>query len=179
MVHRAPPETVSKPPIMILPDNRDELLEWAAARIEELSILDWPSLPQRNKGERRNSKRLRRAEEDAELTKKVIAVTRAKCAAELRRLLNRPDLAALAVLDRLERLPDDRRHDVELRDAWPLSFLGKGWLTIACTIRCDGDSIPPETRYRIELTDKGREILAQYRNRQQPPVSATGGRGCD
>ena len=46
-----------------------------------------------------------------------------------------------------------------LVDAWPLAW--KGWLDITATIKCNSNWVPPETVYRIELTDKGRQVLVE------------------
>lgn len=46
---------------------------------------------------------------------------------------------------------------VWLRDAWPLAW--KGWIDIYAVVRCNSNSLPPETRYTVSLTERGREIL--------------------
>jgi hypothetical protein len=153
---------------MILPGERDETLEWAARRIEEPGFLsDQVALPVRLKGERRTSRRMQRAREDAALIEEITRQVRARCAADLRAFLARPELSALAVLETIAGLGEDRRHDVYLRDAWPLAWSGKGWVHIDCIIRCDSNVIPPETEYRIRLTDRGRQALEDHRAKQQ------------
>jgi hypothetical protein len=69
----------------------------------------------------------------------------------------RRDLDAVAVLRHLAELSLDHRHDGSLIDAWPLAW--KGWVDIDCTIRCNSNWLPPQTTYRITLTDKGRAVL--------------------
>ena len=140
---------------MIRPENiNDETLEYAARLIEETDFSDLGGILSRPKGTRR-----KRLNEDIELRQRTAALTRARCATVIRRMKGRRDLDARQVLaDLAADLPKATRHDVHLTDAWPLAW--KGWLNITCTIRCTDNGIPPETVYRIALTEKGRQVLA-------------------
>lgn len=126
----------------------DEVLEYAAQLIEEESFADLAGIFAKRK----------RAREDADLRYRTIQQTRADCARHIRAMKSRRDLDALAVLRRIAELKDDYRHDMHLRDAWPLAW--KGWVDITATLRCNSNSVPPEVEYRIRLTDEGREVLA-------------------
>ena len=134
---------------MIQPEftNADDVLEYAARLIEDASLLDLRGIMAKRKRDR----------EDADLRFRTIQETRAEMARHIRAMKSRPDLDARSVLARLAALPASGRHDMELRDAWPLAW--KGWLNIKCIVICNSNSVPPETEYRIELTDLGRGIL--------------------
>lgn len=128
-------------------DHVDEVLEYAARLIEEISLGDIAGIGAKKK----------RAREDANLRAATIEKTRKECAAHIRAFKSRDDLTAVAVLRRIAELKGDR-HEYELIDAWPLAW--KGWLRIDVTICASSNSIPPPTRYTITLTDKGRDVLA-------------------
>jgi hypothetical protein len=136
---------------MIKPDfnDADDVLEYAARLIEDSSLLDLCGVMAKRKRDR----------EDADLRFRTIQETRAEMARHIRAMKSRPDLDARNVLAKLAALPSDgRNHDMHLRDAWPLAW--KGWCNIKCTVICNSNCCPPETEYRIEITDYGREILA-------------------
>jgi hypothetical protein len=100
----------------------------------------------------------KRDREDANLRFKTIQENRADCARHIRAFKSRPDLDPVNVLRELSELTDSHcGHALKLRDAWPLAW--KGWVDIECTIKCNSNSIPPETNYRITLTEYGRGIL--------------------
>ena len=142
---------------LIQPENvNDETLEYAARLIEEPNISElfghfgqsWP------KGTRRKRKTA-----DQDLALRVAERVRRNAAEFIRAMKSRPDLdARQALRDIADDLSHGLRHEGHLVDAWPLAW--KGWLDIKCIIRCNSNSIPPETEYRIELTDTGREIIA-------------------
>lgn len=143
---------------LIQPENvNDETLEYAARLIEEPDISElfghfgrsWP------KGTRR-----KRKTEDQELALRVAERVRRSAAAFVRAMKNRPDLSARQTLrDIAGDLSRDFRHEVHLADAWPLAW--RGWLDIKCIIRCNSNVIPPETEYRIEITDEGRKVITE------------------
>lgn len=128
--------------------DTDSVLEYAATLIEETSILDMGGIFAKRK----------RVREDAELRHETAKNVRKRCAEHIRAMKARPDLSPLITLRRLSEMKDDRHHAAYLRDAWPLAW--KGWVDIEATIKCNSNQIPPETEYRIRLTDKGRELLA-------------------
>lgn len=127
--------------------TRDEILEEAARYIEEMSFLDLRGLASKRKRDR----------EDAALRCETIKETRKQLAADIRGLKENKRGDAVEVLKMLSELGDGW-HAPYLRDAWPLAW--KGWVDIQATVRLNSNSIPPETEYRITLTDKGREVLA-------------------
>lgn len=128
--------------------DMDEVLEYAARLIEEQSFQDLAGILARRKRDR----------EDAELRRKATAETRRACARHIRSFKNRPELDAKSVLRDLSELGPDDPHSMHLLDAWPLVW--KGWLNINCTIRCNS-IIPSMTEYRIEITERGRAVLAE------------------
>lgn len=133
---------------MIQPDHIDDAtLEYAARLVEGPSFADLRVVMARKK----------RAREDADLRYQARLELKAEIAAHLRAMKHRRDLDAMTVLARLAELSPDDRHDIHLRDAWPLAW--KGWLRIDVTVCCTSNSIPPEARYQISLTEKGRAIL--------------------
>jgi hypothetical protein len=135
---------------MILDENiSDETLEFAAKLIEDASFIDLRGIAASRKRER----------EDAELRFKAIQETRQECAKLIRAFKNRPELSPLSVLRDLAELSPDHDHASHLRDAWPLAW--KGWVNIECTVICNSNWVPPESRYRIVLTDMGRKKLAE------------------
>lgn len=141
---------------MITPDfaDTDSVLEYAAQLVEEGSFADLAGILSKRKRDR----------EDAELRRKTKDETRKECAEFIRAFKSRRDLDALIVLRNLSELADDSyEHSMRLIDAWPLAW--KGWLNITCKIRCNSNSVPPEAEYRIEITNKGREVLAESATR--------------
>lgn len=129
--------------------NADDALEYAARLIEETDINDWAGIWAKRKRDR----------EDAGLRFRTAKEVRARCAAHIRAMINRPDLNPVEILrDLADAKEGHLGHARHLRDAWPLAW--KGWVNIECTIKCNSNSIPPETSYCIVLTDKGREVLA-------------------
>jgi hypothetical protein len=125
----------------------DEALELAARLIEGMSLTDFRGMNARRKRDR----------EDAALRVETIRQTREECARHIRAFINRPDLEPLAVLRHVAE-EQTSQHSAWLTDAWPLAW--KGWVNIEATIVCNSNRLPPETRYRIVLTDAGREALA-------------------
>lgn len=128
--------------------SRDEIIEWCAQQIERDRITDIRGI-----GARR-----RRDREDAELRAQTIQETRAELAAHLRAFKSRPDLDPLATLRQVAGLlPDDLEHTALVRNAWPLAW--NGLVDIDVIARLNSNSIPPESQYRITITDKGRRML--------------------
>jgi hypothetical protein len=125
----------------------DEVLEYAALLIEDTDLSDLVGILAKQK----------RGREDAELRLKTSKDVRARCAAHIRAMKNRPELGAVATLRDLAELSTDDDHAAHLREAWPLAW--QGWVNIKATIRCNSNCIPPDTTYRIELTDRGRKVL--------------------
>lgn len=124
----------------------DEVLEFAARLIEDLSFSDIGGIMAKRKRDR----------EDAQLRLETIERNRKDCARHIRAFKSRTDLDALRTLSEL---PAGTDHVMHLRDAWPLAW--KGLLHINCTIRCSDNCIPPQTSYQIEIRKKGRELLAE------------------
>ena len=134
---------------MIQPENLcPHTMEYAARLIEEGTFADWKGALSRRKRDR----------EDAELRRLARQEARKEAAAYVRAMANRPDLSAAAVLDRIASAPE-RQHVLLLRDAWPLAW--KRLVRIEALLDCASNTIPPETTYRITITDKGRDLLAQ------------------
>jgi hypothetical protein len=128
--------------------NSDDALEYAASLIEETDISDLHGVWAKRK----------RDQEDAELRMKTSEEVRRRCAAHIRAMKNRPDLTPLSTLRMIAETKEGYGGHVSyLHDAWPLAW--KGWINIECTIKVNSNGIPPETTYRITLTDKGRELL--------------------
>lgn len=136
--------------------SRDEILEEVALHIEELSFLDFRGVAAKRKRDR----------EDAALRVKTIGETRKHLAAEIRGLKGNNRGDAVEVLKTLSELGDDW-HEPYLRDAWPLAW--KGWVDIHASVKLNSNSIPPETEYRITLTDKGKAVLAALRVSDENP----------
>lgn len=128
--------------------NADEILEYAARLIEESSIEDWAGAWAKRK----------RVREDSDLRYKTAQEVRASCAKHVRAMKARPDLSPIATLRYIAEAKEGHGGHVHLlRDAWPLAW--KGWVNIECTVKCNDNCIPPETVYRIVVTDKGRAVL--------------------
>ena len=128
--------------------NSDEVLEYAASLIEETDFADLRGVWTKRKRHR----------EDAELRLKTSEEVRKRCAEHIRAMKNRPGLTPIATLRKLSEAKAHCNHANYLHDAWPLAW--KGWINIECAIKINSNGIPPETTYRITLTDKGREILS-------------------
>lgn len=129
--------------------NADEVLEYAAQLIEETDLTDMAGVWAKRK----------RVREDAQLRLETAQGIRRRCAEHVRAMKNRPDLSPIATLRNLAEAKEEHLgHALYLKDAWPLAW--KGWVDIECIMRTNSNSIPPETSYRIVLTDKGREVLA-------------------
>jgi hypothetical protein len=138
---------------MILDENiSDETLEYAAMLIEEASFTDLRGIAAKRKRDR----------EDAELRYKTIQETRQECASLIRAFKNRPELSPVSVLRDLSELSPDGDHAPHLRDAWPLAW--KGWVNIECRVICNSNWVPPESHYRIILTERGKAKLAEADN---------------
>lgn len=132
-------------------NSNDEVLEYAAKLIEDTDISDWRGVWAKKKRDR----------EDAALRFKTAGEVRAACAKHIRAMKGRPELGPIETLRGLSDLPTDHYmgHVMHLRDAWPLAW--KGWVDIECIIRTNSNGVPPDSSYRIVLTDKGREVLEQ------------------
>lgn len=134
----------------VTPDfaDSDAVLEYAARLVEEGSFADLRGIWSKRKRDR----------EDAELRRQTKEETRKECAEFIRAFKSRRDLDAVNVLRKISE-QSDTAYSIHLIDAWPLAW--KGWLNIYCTVKCNSNCLPPETIYRIELTDEGRALLAQ------------------
>lgn len=134
---------------MMTPDfhDADAVLEYAAQLVEKGSFADLAGVFSKRKRDR----------EDAELRRKTKLETRKECAEFIRAFKSRRDLDPVSVLRSLAEL-GEYDHCIHVVEAWPLAW--KGWLNITCATLCNSNSVPPKTTYRIELTDKGRKILA-------------------
>lgn len=130
-------------------ESADEALEYAAKLIEDTDLSDMAGVWAKKKRDR----------EDAALRLKTSEEVRKRCAAHIRAMKKRPELSPVETLRGLAELPEDTYlgHVMHLRDAWPLAW--KGWLDIQCIIKTNSNGVPPETAYRIVLTDKGRDVL--------------------
>jgi len=130
-------------------ESADEILEYAAKLIEDTDLSDMAGVWAKKKRDR----------EDAALRLKAAEDVRKRCAAHVRAMKKRPELSPIETLREMADLPSDTYpgHVMHLRDAWPLAW--KGWLDIQCIIKTNSNGVPPETEYRIVLTDKGRDVL--------------------
>lgn len=129
--------------------ERDKILESAALAIEEPSLIDLCGILSRTK----------KGQREYELRRAAIMDTRRRCAEIIRAMKSGRGLDPITQLRRIAELPaNSRHHELYMVEAWPLAW--KGWLTIECTIVCNSNSVPPETSYRIMLTDAGHRVLA-------------------
>ena len=137
---------------MMKPDfqSYDEALEFAAQLVEQMSIREIAGIWSKRKRDR----------EDAALRGETMRETKAEMARFIRAFKDRPDLSPITKLREMAELDGvgSFNQAVHLRDAWPLA--AKGWVRVLVTVDCVGNSIPTEARYRIEITDKGRNMLA-------------------
>jgi hypothetical protein len=139
-------------PTDITTELDDATLEFAARFIVESTSIseDFP----------RRLKR-KRDREDLALKLKTMAELRESLAAKLPEVKKRDNVSPTQIL---RGIADDIGSShylgdvIHLVDAWPLAW--RGWLTIESRIKCNSNSIPPRVSYHIELTDKGREVLA-------------------
>lgn len=129
-------------------DAWDRVLEAVAVELEGLNLLDIMGVAAKKK----------RAREDAAVRMKAREEQRQELIRHLRAMKNRPDLGVDSILKEIHERKTPPGGDVLLlRDAWPLAW--KGLVDIECYITCTGGFIPPETRYRVTLTNKGRERI--------------------
>lgn len=134
----------------MMPDfkDTDAVLEFAAQLVEEGSFADLAGIWSKRKRDR----------EDAELRRKTKEETRAECARFIRAFKSRDDLDPVNVLREFaEGDGQENAHRLDLIRAWPLAW--KGWLNIEAIMKCNSNCVPPETRYRVTLTDDGRAVL--------------------
>ncbi len=127
----------------------DAVLEYAARLIEDMHFSDLAGIHAKRKRDR----------EDAAVRVAAIEATRKECARHIRAFKARRDLDVETILKRIAALKPGRRHDAELREAWPLAW--KGLVKIEATISVACNSVPPDTHYTISLTDKGRTLIAE------------------
>ena len=133
--------------------DRDEILEAAALEIEAPSLLDIVGILSRTK----------KGQREYELRHKAILDTRRRCAEIIRAMKSGRGLDPMTQLRRIAELePGSRNHDLHLVDAGPLAW--KGLVNIECRLRCNGNSVPPETHYEITLTEDGKAALAAQSN---------------
>ena len=135
---------------MIAPDKLDAAtLEWALELIEKPSPLDFIGTGSRRKRDR----------EDAALRMRVREEQRGEIAARIRRVAASGAFDPADLLLRIARqIERGESGAVLLPRAWPLAW--RGWLTITAQIHCASNSLPPLAEYRVEITDRGREVLA-------------------
>jgi hypothetical protein len=126
--------------------DRDEILEEAAQQIGAGSLLDYRGVMGRRKRDR----------EDAKLRSKTIEECRVSFAAEIRRMKGNVRGDPKTILEDIRDAPEGQ-HTLLLTDAWPLAWLGL--LDIYSTTKVTGNSVPPQTLYRIEITEKGHALL--------------------
>lgn len=133
-----------------MPDfkDTDAVLEYAAQLVEEGSFTDLAGIWSKRKRDR----------EDAELRRKTKEETRVECARFIRAFKSRRDLDAVNVLREFAENDGQEDRHFGLIEAWPLAW--KGWLDIEAIVKCNSNCHPPETRYRITVTDAGRKALA-------------------
>ncbi len=132
-----------KPPAV---EGVDDVLEYAAQLIEEVSFTDLRGIAAKRK----------RAREDAALRLETAEEIRKECAQHIRAMKSRPDLDAKAVLARIAN-SDGKPSAFDLVEAWPLAW--KGWLRIDVTICTTTNQVPPPVEYTISLTDRGRAVI--------------------
>lgn len=132
-------------------NNRDEILEAAALEIEGSSLLDMSGAWSKTK----------KGQREYEARMKAVYGERKRCADIIRAMKSGSGLDPIERLRQIAELPQDHRQDLYLTDAWPMAW--KGWLDIECRIKLNSNSAPPQSEYRITLTDEGRAILAGER----------------
>lgn len=129
--------------------DHDDILETAARLIEEPCLLDMAGILTRTK----------KGQREFEIREKATMSERSRCAELIRAMMSGKGLDPITTLRQIADLPaDSLKHNLYLVSAWPLAW--KGWLNIECTVICNSNSSPPETKYTIKLTDEGRSILA-------------------
>ena len=126
---------------------RDQVLEEAALFAEGASFEDFRGVLARKKRDR----------EDANLRYETAKKVRAEFAQRLRNMKSAPNLNPLVILQQISEAPE-AQHTIYLTMAWPLAW--KGWVDIYAVLKTNDNCHPPETAYRIVLTDEGREALA-------------------
>jgi hypothetical protein len=136
-------------------NTRDDILEYVAQLIEE----SYGFVRQEDE----NAKR-KRNREDAKLVNKTNRQARTDLADLVRRTKGERHFDAIEILKHIAEAIQHDRHphygdDSNLIRAWPLAW--RGWLTISCVTKCNSNSVPPEAKYLIEITDKGRSALAK------------------
>jgi predicted P-loop ATPase len=128
--------------------DRDDALEEAARFVEGLDFREMQGIWAKRKRDREN----------ADLRGKTIRETRERIAEELRGLKTHRRHDAKAMLAGIAAQIERGQTPTQV-DAWPLAW--KGWVNIYAITRCNTNVYPGETTYRIELTDKGRAVLAE------------------
>lgn len=131
--------------------TRDEILEEIALYIEGRQFRDFASTLSRRKRDR----------EDADLRARVALDERTILAREVRGMKGDDRYDPVRILQRIashdgEKYP--RGYQIFLTEAWPLVW--KGLVNIYAEIKCNSNSLPPETCYRIEITEHGRDLLS-------------------
>ena len=137
---------------------RDQVLEEAALSAERVSLEDLQGVLARRKRDR----------EDANLRYETAKKVRAEFAQRLRNMKSAPNLNPLVILQQISEAPEEQ-HTIYLTRAWPLAW--KGWVNIYAVLKTNDNCLPPETTYRIVLTDEGREALAALSPTPSPALS--------
>jgi DNA-binding MarR family transcriptional regulator len=129
--------------------SRDDILEEVAQWVERFDLLSYAGIISRKKRDR----------EDAALRVKVTEDLRKKIAAEVRWMKTRRDRDAKQIVQDLSEL-GDFNHVLHLRDGWKMASLG--YVRIKVIIDATSNQVGPPTEYKITLTDKGRELIADH-----------------
>lgn len=130
--------------------ERDDILEEVAQWVERQSILSIAGIFARKKRDREDA--MLRAETD----KKV----RETIAEEIRWMKGRRDRDAKAIVRELSELDPEMNHVMHLRDGWKMAALGCAHVEVR--ILATSNQVGPPIEYRITLTDKGRELIAEH-----------------
>lgn len=130
-------------------DSRDDILEEVAQWVERQSILSIAGIFARKKRDR----------EDAMLRAETDRKVRATIAEEIRWMKTRRARDAKQIVRELAEL-GEFDHALHLRDGWKMASLG--YARVDVIIDATSNQVGPPTTYRISLTDKGRDLIAEH-----------------
>lgn len=134
--------------------ERDDALEEAAQAIEHPDFAELCGVLSRTK----------KGQREYEIRRKTIADTKRRMADYIRSLKSGQGNDIRTALVRMANRGDNPIYDT--RDMWQMADLG--WLHIFVTVKATDNSIPPRAEYRIELTNRGKRVLAEFNEVPDP-----------
>lgn len=138
--------------------GRDEVLEFAAHLVEQMSLAELRGIMAKKK----------RVREDAQLRSATIREHKSEMASLIRSQKGRPD-GDVRTLQEIAALTEEYTHTIVVRRAWAL--MERGLCRIAVTFDCADRVLSPTPAFRVTLTDEGRAALAEgsaAKNEQTP-----------